>query len=148
MQFEINRSLRTEQGLGFIITDIDHFKKVNDSYGHQAGDMVLRDIAKTLSRACRVYDLVGRYGGEEFVICLPGADWDVTFKTAERMRIATENHRTNIPGTNINISVTASFGGTWMGANQGMSIDNMIKNADHALYQAKTEGRNRTVMIG
>ncbi|MEN6328296.1 MAG: diguanylate cyclase [Syntrophomonas sp.] len=148
MEFEINRSLRTKQELGFIITDIDHFKKVNDSYGHQAGDKVLQEIAKTLSRACRVYDLVGRYGGEEFVICLPGANWDETLKTAERMRIATENLRTNVPGSNINISVTASFGGTWMEANQGMSIDYMIKNADHALYQAKTEGRNCTVMIG
>lgn len=142
---EMNRSARNNKPLGLIIVDVDHFKNINDSYGHQVGDLLLQEVAKTLSRACRLYDFIGRYGGEEFVVCLPGANLEETFKTAERMRAALENQKIRIPENGHVIRITASFGISAVENDPHMDMDTMINYADYALYQAKNQGRNRTV---
>lgn len=145
---EINRARREEKPLGIIIADIDHFKKVNDEYGHQAGDVVLKNFALCLKKVCRDYDIVGRYGGEEFIVCLPGCDREKTFQTAERMRKVVELNASYIENINKDIPITASFGVTSLEAGEKKSIDDLIKEADEALYEAKRTGRNRVVKAG
>ncbi|SHG69954.1 two-component system, chemotaxis family, response regulator CheY [Thermosyntropha lipolytica DSM 11003] len=142
---EIARMKREGKPLGIIIADIDFFKRVNDRYGHQAGDMVLKDFARSLKKACREYDLVGRYGGEEFIICLPGCDRENTFKTAERMRKVVELTPSYIEDIKKDIFITASFGVTSLEPGEEKRVDDLIKEADEALYKAKRTGRNRVV---
>ena len=143
MAWEAARSHRDKTPLSFILTDIDHFKDVNDTYGHQAGDMVLQRFAEMLSASVRPYDFMGRYGGEEFMICLPGADLSQAESIAERMRASTENTEVMLPAGSQSIFITASFG---TASFTGAPLDTMelfIKRADDALYRAKHEGRNR-----
>ncbi|MGS0765530.1 GGDEF domain-containing protein [Syntrophomonas curvata] len=146
MTRELNRCQRERSHLGIIIMDIDHFKQVNDKYGHQVGDLVLQELSTALVKCCRVYDFSGRYGGEEFILCLPGADKWSTCQIAERMRSSIECRKVFLPGQKSFVSVTASFGVASMLPGQPKSSDELIKQADDALYQAKNEGRNRVVM--
>lgn len=146
MEREINRCQREESPLGIIIMDIDHFKKVNDNYGHQIGDLVLQEFSATIAACCRVYDFSGRYGGEEFIVCLPGADKWNTLQVAERMRNSIEAQKTFIPDKDDYISTTASFGITSMSLGYPKNADELIKEADDALYRAKRQGRNQVVM--
>lgn len=143
LEAEINRCEREKKPLGIIIADIDHFKEINDSYGHQAGDIVLQGFARNVTKACRLYDFIGRYGGEEFIICLPGADRQETAKIAERIRFTVERYKEFIPDKNVCISITASFGVASLDMNAQESVDQLISNADNALYRAKDGGRNR-----
>lgn len=145
LQGEISRAARHGNDLGIIIADIDHFKNVNDTYGHQAGDRVLQEVARSLLVSCRAYDFVGRYGGEEFIACLPGANLQDTMAIAERMRIGLEEQHFFLPDQNVEIKVTASFGITSIEAGNECSEDQLIKSADDALYNAKNSGRNRVV---
>ena len=138
---EIARSDRQGQPLSVAMLDLDHFKHVNDTYGHVVGDEVLRDIARRLERAIRVYDSVGRFGGEEFMIVLPGTDRAHAERAAERIRaeISTEP----IPTTGGTLRVTGSLGvvthrGEAMGDATGLLVA-----ADDALYEAKGSGRDR-----
>lgn len=142
---EINRARRENKPLGIIIADIDHFKKVNDKYGHQAGDVVLKNFALFIRKVCREYDFVGRYGGEEFIVCLPGCDLENTFAIGERMRKVVEINPSYIEELNRDIHITASFGVTSLEPGAKKSIDDLIKEADEALYKAKKTGRNRVV---
>jgi len=142
---EINRAERQETNLGIIIADIDFFKRVNDSYGHQVGDFVLQEVAKLLHNKCRPYDFVGRYGGEEFIACLPGADLDDTWQAAERMRTGLEGHPIALPDTDMTLSITASFGVAGLKLGSSMTDNELIRLADDALYNAKWAGRNRVV---
>jgi len=146
MTREMNRCQREKSQLGIIIMDIDHFKQVNDEYGHQVGDVVLQELSATLANSCRVYDFLGRYGGEEFIICLPGADKWNTYQIAERMRASIESQKICLEDNMTEVNVTASFGVASMLPDQNRSSDDLIKQADDALYQAKREGRNRVIM--
>ena len=143
MEQETVRSRRDKIPLSFILADIDHFKKVNDTYGHQVGDLVLQRFSATVSASMRPYDLIGRYGGEEFVICLPGADGLQAASAAERIRKKVEAMEIIVPDGSRSVRITASFGATAYSVESRESMDSIIKKADDALYRAKNEGRNR-----
>lgn len=146
LERELNRCEREISNMGIIIMDIDHFKRVNDNFGHQVGDLVLQEMSGILVKLCRVYDFIGRYGGEEFIICLPGADKWNTYKIAERMRSTIENNKIFLSDKASSISITASFGISSVEPGQIKSADRLINEADEALYRAKDQGRNRVVM--
>lgn len=126
--------------LSVIMCDIDHFKQINDTYGHQAGDAVLKRIAKTLGSYSRTMDVVARYGGEEFIIMVPGTNINQAWEIAEKFRgiIALQQHREIEDGQ---LKITMSFGVATLipGENPG----DLIQRADHALYEAKNGGRNQ-----
>ncbi len=144
MEEEVNRSLRENKSFSVILMDIDYFKKVNDRHGHQAGDRVLERLACELSKSTRSYDFVGRYGGEEFIICLPDSGMEMSVQIAERMRIKIEALRISLPGDkDPPLRVTASFGVASFLLEGEVGVDPVIKRADDALYMAKSEGRNR-----
>ncbi len=142
---EINRARRQQSSLGIIIADIDHFKRVNDNHGHQSGDLVLQEVAKLLLSNCRVYDFVGRYGGEEFIACLPAASIEETYAIAERMRQGLESQPIPLLDQHTKVSITASFGVTGISGGEA-SADELIRWADDALYKAKNNGRNQVVI--
>jgi len=135
------QSRRQGYPLSVIMADIDHFKRVNDSYGHQAGDRVLAAISNSLKSEIRRYDQIGRYGGEEFVVILPGCLGDEVTKVAERMRRAVE--RLALIEKGQRLSITTSFGtASCVGQAQG-GVEMLIAAADEALYAAKAAGRNQ-----
>jgi two-component system chemotaxis response regulator CheY len=125
-----------------LITDIDHFKRVNDAYGHQAGDLVLKMFANQFKLFSRPYDFVGRYGGEEFVVGVPGANSTQIKGIAERMRKRIEQMDMTLPDGSKSIKITASFGVACLQLKPNENMDSLIKRADEALYQAKKDGRN------
>jgi diguanylate cyclase (GGDEF)-like protein len=140
---ELNRSLRHGSPMSLLMLDIDHFKRINDTWGHTAGDQVLQSIGKLLRDSCRVYDVPARYGGEEFCIVLPETKPDNTTIVAERIR-----HRlasTELVCGDSSIVVTASIGiaGVDATADEILSPALLIERADRALYSAKSRGRNR-----
>lgn len=123
----------------FFMIDIDNFKKINDTFGHQKGDIILSKIASTIKNSLRSIDIVGRYGGEEFTVCLPDTSSDNAFLIAERLR-------TNIENSNYllnNYKVTVSIGISLF-PQDGIILDELINKADSAMYRAKTNGKNRT----
>lgn len=128
-------------GMSFslLFLDIDHFKKVNDTYGHDIGDKVLRMVAKTLSNSLRPLDILGRWGGEEFVILLLNAREDSLYSIAERFRVLIEN--SSLSTDSGTICVTASIGVT--PARPDDDTGSIIKRADTLMYESKTSGRNR-----
>ncbi len=140
---EISRSTRERKDFSLVLSDIDHFKIINDTYGHQVGDRVLQKFTDELSEHSRPYDFVGRYGGEEFTVCLPYTSMEDAALIAERMRVNTENIRI-IPSDNtlFPIQITASFGLASYRQTPDEGVDAIIKRADDALYKAKSEGRN------
>ncbi len=139
----VMRSIETNAAFSLIICDIDHFKRVNDVHGHQAGDAALVTFASLLSAHSRDVDLVSRYGGEEFVILAPDCDITTAAKRAELIRSAVE--MTTIPAIG-DQSITASFGVTEYQA--GDSPDSVLARADRALLQGKDQGRNRVIQLG
>ena len=128
--------------MAIIIADIDYFKRVNDTFGHQTGDEVLVRFAITLSHFCSTNELVGRYGGEEFIICLPNTSVEKAALFAEKLRTAIAEQLFIAQDTPSSFHVTASFGVAAMRVNGIDSIDILIRQADKALYQAKAGGRN------
>lgn len=139
---ELARGDRENSSVAVILADIDHFKAINDSMGHLAGDGVLKEIARRLQGALRIYDGVGRYGGEEFLIILPGCDVQGAQTRAEELRrvisqepIALGNHSRK---------VTISLGLTAVPPGRRVAIEALLSEADDALYQAKRNGRDRT----
>jgi len=142
---ETNYALRMRQSLTCIMFDIDHFKKVNDQYGHQAGDTVLREIAKNLSEGLRAYDLLARYGGEEFIILLRGTALDNALIFAERIRKKAES--LNIVFGGQHTSITISVGVSTLNPDYPMEAEDLIKEADRYLYEAKKRGRNMVCSV-
>ena len=138
---EIARSQRTGSSFAVAICDIDHFKKINDSYGHQAGDIVLREFGKILEGNIREYDSVGRIGGEEFLMITPLKNEEDEISLFERVRSKVENGRIAVESGEI--SMTVSIGVTFY--ESGKDSDKIISEADKALYIAKNSGRNRVV---
>ena len=132
------------------MTDIDFFKKVNDTYGHAVGDCVLKNVAKTIKKELRENDIPSRYGGEEFAILLPYTTLDEAALVAQRLRRAIEKKKINIEEYNIQgisqISVTISVGVSAYDKTMKES-EQLYQNADKALYEAKKNGRNRVVVF-
>lgn len=137
---ELARGAREQRSVAIALTDIDHFKRVNDSYGHLAGDAVLQEIAVRMTNCVRSYDTVARYGGEEFLILVPSANEDAAFRQAERMRCAIEASPVHTCAGDI--PVTASFGVASCDARGSVDITSLLRLADAALYRAKSLGRN------
>ena len=144
---ELARSQREGVPLGLVLGDLDHFKQVNDTLGHMAGDEVLREISIRLNTSIRSYDAAGRYGGEEFLIILPGCDEETSLITADRIRNAIGTQPVVLDEGGHSIKVTASFGATSLPKGVLATPENLIRAADTALYRAKEAGRNRTVCI-
>ena len=141
---EFHRAQRTNQPLSIIMLDIDHFKKVNDTYGHPAGDEVLVEITSRIIKALRAYDKIGRYGGEEFIIILPHNSLKSVKKVAERMRknISQKSIQTSAGP----LKLYVSLGCTSTENIEANSAEMMIKISDKALYKAKNKGRNCTIV--
>jgi len=142
LQIDVSHAVLAQQNLSLIIADIDFFKNTNDTYGHLAGDAVLKSFAQTLCNSLhRDTDWVARYGGEEFIICLPGAKLKKASEVAESMRTAVEE--TAIAYGANSIKITASFGVCSLESLEDKSMNSMIESADQKLYLAKRSGRNR-----
>jgi diguanylate cyclase (GGDEF)-like protein len=139
---EQQRVVREHSNCSIAMIDIDHFKTINDNYGHQTGDLLLVKLAKLLSSKLRPYDHLYRYGGEEFLICLPGTDIDEAREILERMRHDITVMKFSVDNNPIPIS--ASFGLTPIGRES--CIEDYIEHADAALYAAKAAGRNRVMV--
>jgi diguanylate cyclase (GGDEF)-like protein len=138
-QQELNRSKRHKHPFSLIIFDIDHFKKINDTYGHDVGDRVLKTVAKLVRKNVRKYDYVFRWGGEEFIILAPETDINGALKLAEKIRTIIASHHFAKIG-----HVTISAGIAQFVEDIDKGIDSIVKRADNALYLAKHEGRNRS----
>jgi diguanylate cyclase (GGDEF)-like protein len=140
---ELGRAQRDSSTVGIVMLDLDHFKRVNDTYGHLTGDAVLKAVADALSRQTRGYDLVGRFGGEEFMVLLPGHDPLDLPTTVERFRQSINDLLVRSPDTQELVKVTASAGVVAFPAG-GQDLDELLLAADAALYRAKEKGRDRT----
>jgi diguanylate cyclase (GGDEF)-like protein len=141
LERESARSQREKSTLGLILLDIDHFKRINDSFGHLAGDEALQQVARKLTQTVRPYDSVGRYGGEEFLIVAPNCNLSETYQLAERLRGLI--YDTPIVCTCGAMTVSASFGVSATVIGQNLDARALILGADRALYRAKDIGRNR-----
>lgn len=141
LQREFSHAQRTGDPVSIILTDLDDFKRVNDTHGHPLGDEVLREAAKRLATRMRSYDELGRYGGEEFLSVLPGCNLSNALQVAERMREAMD--RAPLDTSAGPIHMTASFGVATIDPAPSLDIETMITAADEALYRAKRAGRNR-----
>lgn len=136
--YELNKQKRYDEKLSLIMFDIDHFKSVNDNYGHNIGDQVLVNISNAISDIIRVQDTFARWGGEEFMVLLPHTDLEGAYRVAQKMRVAIESLSfTHIP------HVTSSFG--VIECSKSMSSIDIINSVDESLYRAKESGRNRVV---
>lgn len=144
VKIEFERSLRYEHELVIIMLDLDHFKKVNDTWGHQVGDEVLQQVAMLCKQSLRVMDIIGRYGGEEFVIAMPETNREAAAQTAERLRQTIADSPIDTRAGSLRI--TASLGAALADKNL-TSLDVLLSNADEALYHAKRQGRNRVCFI-
>ena len=143
---ELARASRYRSSVSLLIFDLDHFKKVNDTYGHPAGDQVLINVAKAVKKTVRPSDIVARYGGEEFVVILPETDIIGVKVFAARLRRSVEGMTTEFE--NLQINVTVSVGGTTFGPEQpDVTKDMLIQTADRGLYMSKENGRNQVTIL-
>ena len=146
LQREVTRARRDEKkgGVSIILGDVDHFKKVNDNYGHGVGDEVLREVAGRLTDCVRSYDAVSHYGGEEFLIVLNGCSTDMAARRAENIRNVIHGR---VVGTEIgSLPISMSLGVAGSGEWRELNAEQLIHEADIALYRAKETGRNRCVV--
>jgi diguanylate cyclase (GGDEF)-like protein len=139
----IGRGRRTGDSLGILMLDIDHFKKLNDRYGHASGDGVLRAVAGAIATAVRVDDTPARYGGEEFVVILRQAGREQAFDVAERIRSAVSALAPDEIGVRSHVTVSV---GAAVGAGSAVNVRELVEQADKALYQAKRKGRDQVVL--
>lgn len=140
---EYERCKRSGGSMAVIMFDLDQFKGLNDTHGHPTGDVVLSETARLLLDSAREIDMIGRYGGEEFIAILPGADEDAAARFAERARARVEAHVFRDDGKEITMTVSAG-----VAASRGADLshpDELIRQADRALYEAKESGRNRSI---
>jgi len=136
---ESERAVRSKEPIAVMMLDLDHFKRINDLHGHLTGDAVLKNVADRIVNSVRSYDSVGRYGGEEFLVVLPGCGKEAIVESAERIRVAIAD--TPIWADNREVPVTVSVGA--FTATCSESLQEMLRAADAALYRAKRAGRNR-----
>jgi diguanylate cyclase (GGDEF) domain len=145
LQKEMIRSARERSSIGLVLVDLDHFKSINDANGHFAGDFALQESARRMQASIRPYDSIGRYGGEEFLVVLPGCNQDCTQKQAERMRVAISGTPAQLPDRQL--LVTGSFGCTSVSDASAVTAEQLIRMSDEALYLAKRTGRNRVEFL-
>ncbi|OOZ37665.1 GGDEF domain-containing protein [Solemya velesiana gill symbiont] len=141
---EMKRVKRYDTDFSIALLDLDHFKKINDTYGHAVGDMVLKSVVRTSMDQLRDCDLLGRVGGEEFVILLPESDEGAARQAMERVRVGTESLSLKAPDQR-HISLTVSAGISSFGG-EGDGVERMLVRCDKALYMAKERGRNQLVV--
>ncbi|MBI5509214.1 MAG: GGDEF domain-containing protein [Deltaproteobacteria bacterium] len=139
---ELNRAIRYGRMLSLIMFDIDHFKKINDTHGHLAGDYVLRELAGIVSHSLRREDVFARYGGEEFAIILPEIDKEGAVHVAEKLRGAVADHVFSFANENIPVTISLGVRNT-MGDEPKLDTTKFVADADAKLYEAKQTGRNR-----
>jgi diguanylate cyclase (GGDEF)-like protein len=144
LKTELERANRQSLPLCLLLADLDHFKNINDTYGHSIGDAVLCEAARRMRSSVRTYDSVGRYGGEEFIFILPGCDAESAQKHAERLKSCVTSDPVELP--NLSLSFTLSIGVVVTYHSSMEELDNIIQTADSALYEAKIKGRNRVVL--
>lgn len=142
---EFKRAERYGTPLSCTMIDIDNFKNINDTYGHQTGDIILQDVAKVIKKCVRETDVVARYGGEEFAVILPHTGGEDAFNLANRMRNAVKNFRSDILGADV--SITVSIGVSTYPHPEVRSMDNLVSRADAGLYQAKGSGKDKVMKI-
>ncbi|MFH1146895.1 MAG: sensor domain-containing diguanylate cyclase, partial [Pseudomonadota bacterium] len=142
---ELSRSKRHGFSMACLMMDIDHFKSINDTYGHAAGDQVLKELGELLRNRKRAYDVVGRYGGEEFAMLFKQIDQADTFTVADRVRAAIEHHEFVFEGRPIKVTVSMGIAAVKPSSND--TIISILQKADEALYAAKQGGRNRCVLL-
>ncbi len=135
----INELRRYGWTTGILFMDIDHFKQINDNYGHDIGDEVLKAVVNTFVSNCRPFDVFGRWGGEEFVGIIRNVDGKNLYNLANKLRILVENTRVKTEADTV--GVTVSVGATLLSADD--NIETVIKRADHLMYESKKEGRNK-----
>ncbi|MCB9610966.1 MAG: diguanylate cyclase [Sandaracinus sp.] len=144
---EVSEALRTQRALGLLMIDADHFKRINDTHGHPAGDAVLQQLGAWTTHAVRATDVVCRYGGEELAVLLPGADRNPGLTVAERVLHAVRNGTVRHEG--IELRVTVSIGLAWLDSwnvlDPKACATTLLRHADRALYDAKRAGRDRVV---
>jgi diguanylate cyclase (GGDEF)-like protein len=144
LERETQRAKRHNASVGIIMVDIDHFKRFNDTYGHEAGDAVLRELGSLFRRHTRSEDIACRYGGEEFLLIMPEAPLKIVEQRAEELRVIVKDLlRIQWQGKTLNIKVSI---GVAAFPNHGHSVKNIVNAADTALYQAKKSGRNQVVV--
>jgi diguanylate cyclase (GGDEF)-like protein len=141
---EVRRARNYMAPLSVLLLDIDHFKKVNDTYGHPAGDVILKKLAEMIRKATRASDFVVRYGGEEFVVVMTASNQDQAFHYIDRLREVVAAAEFPVPGHSAPLKVTISAGVSSF-PDDGQSTTDLLKAADQALYAAKAGGRNRVV---
>ncbi|MBI5571430.1 MAG: diguanylate cyclase [Desulfomonile tiedjei] len=141
---ELARSSREERHLTVVMIDLDHFKRVNDTCGHLIGDAVLQEVALRITSSVRSYDLVGRYGGEEIIVVLPGCDAASAPVISERIRVEVGTQPVHTQAGPI--QVTVSLGVACIGPGSSIDLHSTVRHADKALYQAKDRGRNCVVI--
>jgi diguanylate cyclase (GGDEF)-like protein len=139
MRIEQDRNLRSGEPLACVFFDLDHFKRINDEYGHEAGDAALKHTVRLIADLLRSVDALGRFGGEEFMVLMPNTDLKGATDAANRMRLALMRTKLEIQGKVIPLS--ASFGAAVLGRNE--RPDDLVRRADAAMYEAKRLGRNR-----
>jgi len=145
---ELARCQREDLHLGIVLGDLDQFKNINDTHGHIIGDRVLAEVGARMLNSVRPYDMIGRYGGEEFLFILPGCDAERTAQIAERVRKTISDYPIDIGDSSEGkqLRITTSFGYTSVNSPVETKIESLIFAADSALYEAKQQGRNRSVM--
>jgi diguanylate cyclase (GGDEF)-like protein len=146
LHVEAERAMRERRPLALLLADLDRFKLVNDTHGHLAGDAVLREASRRMRHACRRYDAIGRYGGEEFLAVLPGSGREASHAQAERLRAAMASEPFEAAG--VSLPVTCSIGVAWREHPAPSHMDDFVREADEALYAAKDQGRNRVAAYG
>jgi diguanylate cyclase (GGDEF)-like protein len=145
LERQMSRAVREQTSIGIILADVDYFKKINDTYGHLAGDAVLRRIATILNTDLRPYDAVGRYGGEEFLIVVPNCDAAMAREVSERIRLRIQEDKFAPALPPRSLPLTCSFG-IAIANDASWTVDSLLHSADCALYEAKNSGRNKTVL--
>jgi len=144
LEREMQRGQRHNGTISLIMMDIDHFKRINDTYGHLQGDVVLQKVALLLQRELRTYDIAARYGGEEFVAVLPDTNLKEAFNVADRVRLSIQGIR--FAGPLSGERITASFGIAGVSLPDSNNVDDLLRSADDALYRAKEAGRNCVIV--
>lgn len=141
---ELQIHKRKKRPLSMALLDIDHFKRINDNFGHQTGDMILKDMAQLISGMLREYDAIGRYGGEEFLLVLPETCEEVAFKVADRMLAVVAEHEFLV---NEQVHrITVSLGVACKNYDDNPTLTELFRETDRCLYLAKESGRNRTII--
>ncbi|MFP4139923.1 MAG: diguanylate cyclase [Phycisphaerae bacterium] len=141
---ELSRVQREQKSISVMLADIDHFKHINDTFGHRAGDAALKEVSHRMVENLRSYDSVGRYGGEEFLIVLPGLDEHSALGRADKFRLAVA--QTPVPIEEQAIPITISVGIAVVGPGDDLHPERLVHRADEAMYEAKNTGRNRVIL--